>query len=198
MPKIVNHEERRERIAEIVAGMMATVGVEHTTIREISRQSGYSRGFIEHYFQSKEELVSSALKWINQKSLDRAEEQLKGKKGLAALRALNEVTLPMSDESRKEWKVRMQFWGLAAVNPEHKKEQSKRMYIVEKMFVQYLEEAADLGEIEKDDNLVPKAHSLLHRMYGLSCNAILRPSYFTKDRQIQALNYIMSELEKTS
>ena len=48
MPKIVDHDERRERIVEIVADMLATVGAEKTTIREIARQSGYSRGFIEH------------------------------------------------------------------------------------------------------------------------------------------------------
>ena len=34
MPKIVDHDERRERIVEIVAEMLATVGAEKTTIRE--------------------------------------------------------------------------------------------------------------------------------------------------------------------
>jgi AcrR family transcriptional regulator len=196
MPKIVDHEARREHIAQIVADMLATVGVEQTTIREISRQSGYSRGFIEHYFHSKEELISDALKWINEKSLERIEKRLTNLHGLGALRALNEVTLPLNEQTRREWKVRMQFWGLAAVNPKHKKEQTRRIHLAEKIYLKYLEEAQQMGEIEAGVDLTPMAHSLLHRIYGLSCNAILRPNYFTRKVQLQALDHVMSEIVK--
>ncbi len=196
MPKIVDHEQRKDRIAEIVADMLADVGVEKTTIREISRQSGYSRGFIEHYFHNKEELISNSLRGINERSLARAERKLKDLKGLAALRALNEVTLPITVQARKDWKVRLQFWGLAAVNSEQQKEQAVRVHAVEKLYLKYLQEAQDLGEIAASVDLLPLAHSLLHRVYGLSCNAILRPAYFTRQRQLAALDYIMGEFVK--
>lgn len=196
MPKIVDHEQRREHIAEIVADMLANVGVENTTIREISRKSGYSRGFIEHYFHSKEELISDALKWINEKSLDRMEKKIKDLKGLEALRAINEVTLPMTDQTRQEWKVRMQFWGLAVVNTQHKKEQTRRIELAEQIYLKYLREAQELGEISADANLERLAQNLLHRIYGLCCNAILRPNFFTRQRQIEALDYVMSEVVK--
>ncbi len=197
MPKIVDHNERREHIAKIVAELMSTVGVENTTIREISRQSGYSRGFIEHYFQDKEELVAAALNWINEQSLQRAQTKLQDSKGLAALRVLGEITLPISEESQKEWRVRLQYWGMAAVHPEHKKEQSRRMNVVEKMFLNHLREAQEMGEIPKKIDVAPLAQDLLHRMYGLSCVAILRPSHFTKQRQLEAIDYIFSEMLKS-
>jgi len=196
MPKIVDHEQRREHIAEIVADMLASVGVENTTIREISRKSGYSRGFIEHYFHSKEELISDALKWINEKSLERMEKKIKDLKGLEALRAINEVTLPMTDQTRQEWKVRMQFWGLAVVNAQHKKEQTRRIELAEQIYLKYLREAQELGELPADANLERLAQNLLHRIYGLCCNAILRPNFFTRQRQIEALDYVMSEVVK--
>lgn len=196
MPKIVDHEQRREHIAGIVADMLASVGVENTTIREISRKSGYSRGFIEHYFHSKEELVSDALKWINEKSLERMEKKIKDLKGLEALRAINEVTLPMTDQTRQEWKVRMQFWGLAVVNPQHKKEQTRRIELAEQIYLRHLSEAQQLGQISADANLERLAQNLLHRIYGLCCNAILRPNFFTRQRQIEALDYVMSEVVK--
>jgi AcrR family transcriptional regulator len=195
MPKIVDHEERREHIAEIVASMLASVGVENTTIREISRQSGYSRGFIEHYFHSKEELISDALKWINEQSLARVDKKLKHLHGLDALYAINEVTLPLNEQTRREWKVRMQFWGLAVVNPKHKKEQTRRIHLAEKIYLKYLKEAQELGQISKDADIEAIAHNLLHRIYGLSCNAILRPNYFTRQRQLEALKYVMKQIE---
>lgn len=197
MPKVVDHHQRREHIAEIVAEMLATVGVENTTIREISRKSGYSRGFIEHYFHSKEELVSDALRWINEKSLERVDKKVKNLKGLAALRALNEVTLPITDQTRQEWKVRMQFWGLAVVNPQHKKEQTRRIELAEAIYLKHLKEAQELGEIPPGADLEQIAHNLLHRIYGLSCNAILRPNYFTRQRQMDALDYVMREITKS-
>ena len=119
MPKIVDHDERRERIVEIVAEMLATVGAEKTTIREIARQSGYSRGFIEHYFHNKEELITKTIRWINERSLARADAALAGKTGLAALKVFCELSLPVTPQVRNEWKIRMQFWGMAAVSDEH-------------------------------------------------------------------------------
>ena len=196
MPKIVDHDERRERIVEIVAEMLATVGAERTTIREIARQSGYSRGFIEHYFHNKEELIAKTIRWINERSLARAEEVLKNKKGLDALHAFSELNLPLTAETRNEWKIRLQFWGMAAVSDEHRKEQSKRIHVAEKFITNYLEQAQALGEIEEGVDLEPLAHSLLHRLYGLGCNAILRPSYFTRNRQLKALEHIMREFVK--
>ncbi len=196
MPKIVDHDERRERIVEIVADMLATVGAERTTIREIARQSGYSRGFIEHYFHNKEELISKTIRWINERSLERADRALNGKTGLEALRIFSELSLPLTPEVRNEWKIRMQFWGMAAVSDEHRREQSKRMHMSEKIITEYLEQAQAAGELEKDIDLEPLAHSLLHRLYGLGCNSILRPSYFTRQRQVKALDHIMQEFVK--
>jgi AcrR family transcriptional regulator len=196
MPKIVDHDERREKIVEIVADMLATVGAEKTTIREIARQSGYSRGFIEHYFHNKEELITKTIRWINERSLARADVALEGKTGLSALKIFSELSLPMTAEVRNEWKIRMQFWGMAAVSDEHRREQSKRIHVSEKIILKYLEQAQSAGELEADIDLLPLAHSLLHRLYGLGCNAILRPTYFTRQRQMQALDHIMAEFVK--
>lgn len=196
MPKIVDHDERREKIVEIVAEMLATVGAERTTIREIARQSGYSRGFIEHYFHNKEELISKTIRWINERSLQRAEKALEGKRGLEALRTFSELSLPLTPEVRNEWKIRMQFWGMAAVSDEHRKEQSKRIHVSEKIIMEFLQQGQEAGEVEAGIDLEPLAHSLLHRLYGLGCNAILRPSYFTRQRQQRALDHIMTEFVK--
>ena len=194
MPKIVDHDQRREKIVELVAEMLATVGAERTTIREIARQSGYSRGFIEHYFHNKEELISKTMRWLNERSLRRAESALDGKRGLEALRTLSELALPLTSDTRNEWKIRMQFWGMAAVSDEHRKEQAKRIYMSEKIVLRYLEQAQELGEVEKGIDLPPLAQSLLHRLHGLGCSAILRPSYFTRQRQMLALDHIMMAL----
>ncbi|MAT93096.1 MAG: hypothetical protein CME59_10900 [Halioglobus sp.] len=196
MPKIVDHDERREKIVEIVAEMLATVGAERTTIREIARQSGYSRGFIEHYFHNKEELISSTLQWINKRSLQSTDKALEGKCGLEALRIFSELSLPLTPELRNEWKIRMQFWGMAAVSDEHRKEQSRRIHASEKLIMRFLQQAREAGEVPAGSDLELLAHSFLHHLYGLGCNAILRPGYFTRQRQLRALDHIVTEVTR--
>ena len=90
----------------------------------------------------------------------------------------------------------MQFWGMAAVSDEHRREQSKRIHVSEKIILEFLQQAQDNNELKTDIDLLPLAHSLLHRLNGLGCNAILRPTYFTRQRQLQALDHIMAEFIK--
>ena len=193
MPKIVDHDERREKIIEIVAEMLATIGVERTTIREIARQSGYSRGFIEHYFKNKDELTINTIRWVNERSLSRANEALCGLSGLAALQTFGEQMLPVTHEIRNEWKIRMQFWGIATVSHEHRREQARRSDAAEKSIIECLEQAQRAGEVERTIELLPMAQSFLHRLYGLGCNAILRPGHFTRQRQMLAVQEMVAE-----
>ena len=141
-------------------------------------------------------MITKTIRWINERSLARADDVLKEKQGLAALHAFCELNLPLTNETRNEWKIRLQFWGMAAVSDEHRKEQSKRIHLAEKIITSYLEQAQELGEVEKGIDLEPLAHSLLHRIYGLGLNAILRPSYWTRNRQLKALDHIMREFVK--
>ncbi|MDC0362864.1 TetR family transcriptional regulator [Halioglobus sp.] len=196
MPKIVDHDARREKIVEIVAEMLGTIGVERTTIREIARQSGYSRGFIEHYFKDKEELTINTIRWLNERSLCRANEALCGLSGLTALQTFGEQMLPVTNEIRNEWKIRMQLWGIAAVSYEHRREQARRSEAAEKSIIEYLEQARQAGEIERPIELLPTAHSFLHQLYGLCCNATLRPGYFTRHRQVMAVEEMMTEFAR--
>ena len=196
MPKIVDHDARREEIVEIVAEMLGTIGVERTTIREIARQSGYSRGFIEHYFKDKEELTINTIRWLNERSLCRANEALCGLSGLTALQTFGEQMLPVTNEIRNEWKIRMQLWGIAAVSYEHRREQARRSEAAEKSIIEYLEQARQAGEIERPIELLPTAHSFLHQLYGLCCNATLRPGYFTRHRQVMAVEEMMTEFAR--
>src|SRR5690606_9653882 len=116
MPKIVDHQQRRDILAEVAAITIANIGLENTTIREIARQSGYSKGIIEHYFDSKEDLIASALAWLNRRYQLRVAKEIGQHQGLAAIRIRLEQTLPLCEQSIQEWKVRLRFWSLAAID----------------------------------------------------------------------------------
>ena len=50
MPKIVDHDERREEILSAAIRVIDSVGLDNTTTRAIALESGYSNGVLSHYF----------------------------------------------------------------------------------------------------------------------------------------------------
>ena len=87
MPKIVDHDERREFIARVCAEVIAEHGLEQATLREIAARSGVSKGIVEHYFANKDDVIAAALEWVNQRYLRREQRNTAGKHGLDALAA---------------------------------------------------------------------------------------------------------------
>ncbi len=53
----LNKEAKLGRLLEVAAALMARQGYSQTTIRDVSRETGYSLAGMYYYFQSKEELL---------------------------------------------------------------------------------------------------------------------------------------------
>ncbi len=63
MPKIINHDQRREEIANVVMKLIVEEGIKKTTVRGICRRGGFSTGVIAHYFNDREELLAYVFEW---------------------------------------------------------------------------------------------------------------------------------------
>ncbi|MBH1937721.1 TetR family transcriptional regulator C-terminal domain-containing protein [Streptomyces sp. AV19] len=61
MPKIVDHEERRHRLAEAVWTLTLRDGLESVTLRKVAAQAGVSMGQVQHYYSTREDMVRDAI-----------------------------------------------------------------------------------------------------------------------------------------
>ena len=107
MPKIVDHEQRRNEIALIACGVVAQHGFEQATIVRIARAAGCTTGMIAHYFETKQDIIVAALRLI----LRRIEERLTHADGAADLVTLLSEALPLDQTRYVECAVWMAFWG---------------------------------------------------------------------------------------
>jgi len=107
MPKIVDHEQRRDEIALIACRVVAQHGFEQATIVRIARAAGCTTGMIAHYFETKQDIIVAALRLI----LRRIEERLAHAGGTADLLTLLSEALPIDDTRYTECAVWMSFWG---------------------------------------------------------------------------------------
>lgn len=107
MPKIVDHEQRRDEIALIACRVVARYGFEQATIVRIARAAGCTTGMIAHYFETKQDIIVAALRLI----LRRIEGRLTHAEGAADLVALLSEALPIDATRYIECAVWMAFWG---------------------------------------------------------------------------------------
>ena len=109
MPKIVDHEQRRDEIALVACRVVAEYGFDQATIVRIAREAGYTTGMVAHYFDTKQEIVIAALRLI----LRRIEERLTAAAGTGEpeLLALLTEALPVDATRFTECAFWAAFWG---------------------------------------------------------------------------------------
>jgi len=86
MPRLADHDKRREEVAEAVWTIIGRVGVEKATLREIAREANCSTGMLSHYFRDKDELVRFAFGLAVDRAMRRIRERAGNKSGLEVLR----------------------------------------------------------------------------------------------------------------
>ncbi|MEQ4306164.1 TetR/AcrR family transcriptional regulator [Plantactinospora sp. B6F1] len=122
MPRKVDHEQRRRRIAEAVWTIVALRGLEAVSLRDIAAEAGVSLGQVQHYFRTKEQV----LRYAGQRLVELAGEELR--RSLAArpeppsprstIRAIAEQTVPATPERRLGAAVWYAFVTRAVTAPE--------------------------------------------------------------------------------
>ena len=109
MPKIVDHQQRREEIALVACRVVAQHGFGQATIVRIAREAGYTTGMVAHYFDTKQDIIVAALRLI----LRRIEQRLTPHTGQEQtdLLALLSEALPLDETRFMECAVWVAFWG---------------------------------------------------------------------------------------
>ena len=198
MPKIVNHEERREFIAQVCAEIIAEQGLEQATIREIAVRTGFSKGVIEHYFKDKRHIIDMALEWISQRYLQREHRAVAGKQGLVALKARLTFSLPLTKESVQEWKIRLRFWSIAVVQSSVQPAPGTILMLTREMLSENIDEAKRLGELSPGLDTLHATNMLIHFSTGLACNAIIAPDYYNKRYIRRMIDNVLDDLRNAA
>ena len=196
LPKIVNHEERREFIARVSADIIADQGLEQATIREIAQRTGFSKGVIEHYFDDKDHIIDMALNWVNERYMIRERKLTEGKEGLAALHARLTGALPLTKESVQEWKIRLRFWSIAAVQNDLHSLQSQRLTLTRQRYELDLGQAQQREELHADIDITHAANMLIHFVSGVSCNAVIAPNYYSKRYMKEVIDTVIEDVRQ--
>ncbi|MER7987758.1 TetR/AcrR family transcriptional regulator [Streptomyces noursei] len=127
MPRQVDHEERRRRIAEAVCALADSSGLEGVTLRDVATRAGVSMGAVQRCFRTKQEMLVFALDHIGERVTERVSARARTRTTTTAdpadpasstlARVLGEVAL-VDEAHRAEARVWLAFVAQAAVTPE--------------------------------------------------------------------------------
>jgi TetR/AcrR family transcriptional repressor of bet genes len=109
MPKIVDHEKRRDEIAMVACRVVAEGGFDQATIVRIARQAGYTTGMVAHYFDTKQDIIIAALRLMLRRIDERLQRNSESER--PDLLTLLMEMLPVDEERFIECAFWTAFWG---------------------------------------------------------------------------------------
>lgn len=116
MPAKVDADDRRHRLVLAAAALIADEGIGALTNQRIAERLSASTTVVTHYFRSKRELVLQTYETMASRSRARVEQA--GAAGADPLAASLHALLPLTDETRVEWKVWLAYQGMSVGDPE--------------------------------------------------------------------------------
>lgn len=173
MPKVVDHDERRREIAAATWQAIDELGVDGTTMRAIAERAGCTIGRLNHYFDSREEMLVAALRHAHSRAATRMLAAVEGRSGSDALRAVLLEALPLDGDRRTEWKVWLTFWA-QALGTESLRDEHRRRYREWRRLISAL--VADAMPSRSKAEVQHTTDALLAAVDGIGIHTLMSPA----------------------
>lgn len=199
MPKIVDHNERRQQVIDAALRVIHRRGLDKTTIRDIADEAGFSIGVLAHYFKDKDDILKSSFQAISDRAFENIRQKTVGhKSALKKLSICIDEFLPQAQETMAI--VSLTFWTSAYHDPVLARmlddgytvwRSMIRGFLVEGMLSQEIRELSPPALEEEIDLIVSVAD-------GLLVSSISAPERFPQSRQQAIYLRILERLRNVS
>lgn len=182
MPKIVDHDARRNEIVRATWQLIARQGIRGTTMREIAREAGFANGALTPYFANKDAILTAAFRHVFAASDARIERVTDGRRGIDALwRAVLEI-LPLDEERTLEARIVVPFWEEALASSDQREVHASTSNSWREKLRQHLAEAREDGELDPGTDPTEAADALYVFSMGTQTLALLEPEHYSPER----------------
>jgi AcrR family transcriptional regulator len=176
MPKVVDHEQRRDELAAAVWRLASRDGLDAVTIRGVAAEAGWSTGALHHYFADKEELLLFAFRTIADRVGRRVAAVRESAEGPIELaHGLLAIGLPLDADRRDETRVWFAFLGLALTRPTLARAQRAAYAQWRRLVADALRDGQEQGEVDAGVDVEREAAGLVALVDGLAVQASFDP-----------------------
>ncbi|MEW2320044.1 TetR family transcriptional regulator C-terminal domain-containing protein [Streptomyces griseoincarnatus] len=175
MPKQVDYESRRRRIAEAVCLLADEQGPEGVSMRDVATRAQVSLGAVQRCFRTKEEMLLFAVDHVGERVTARVRARIAAGPAQSAATALGHATDEVAllrEEHRAEARIWLAFVAQAAVSASLAEPLRNSYAALQELFVRLITEAAASGAADGPD-AVCEARTLLALTDGLTGHVLI-------------------------
>ncbi|WP_089295748.1 TetR/AcrR family transcriptional regulator [Actinoplanes regularis] len=177
MPRQVDHQERRHRIARAVWRLAARGGLESVTLRQVATEAGVPPRQLQYYFGAREHLLLGALEILNADAERRAAERMDelgaDPSPRALVRAVLLELLPLDDARREAQVVHAAYFVRFLTDPGLAASVRDSPPALEELVASLLRHGQDLGHTSDAMNPEAEAAFLVAGAQGLQPPVLL-------------------------
>jgi AcrR family transcriptional regulator len=189
MPRLVDHEQRREELAAALWRLVLREGIEAASVRRVAAEAGWSTGSLRHYFETQPELLAFAMDLVVQRVSDRVAAIPRGRDRRALAERLLHEVLPLDAERQAEMQVWLAFTARSLVEPALRELRDRAHAGLRSL----CRAAADLLAAPSPERDAERLHALID---GLALHAVLDPPTTTPTRQVELLAVQLDALSR--
>lgn len=194
MPKIVDHDARREEIISAVWRLVARDGFTSLTMRTLASELGLANGALVRYFPARDDILRAAFRRAFDATNARADRGMDSLEGLDALRRLCVEIMPLDDERLDEARVVIGFWDYALADTDLTKVLDDAMAEWRARMTIYLRSAQLTQEVSADTDIATVVDMIMATLMGLQITAVFSPLRNTPSRQLKILDRLLDGL----
>jgi len=192
MPRIVDHEARREAIAEAACKAIARQGLDSVTLNQVGDEAGCTTGAITHYFADKDAVMLAALECATDRLNARMVRAIE--RDPTDLRGFLAESLPIHRESQEGTKVWYSFWTRSFASPTlNRRQRAMHVRWFDKI-VERLTVARDAGLLVDGVDIPFEAETIAALINGIGIRAVLDARQWPASRQLAHLDSYLSTL----
>jgi AcrR family transcriptional regulator len=189
MPRVVNHDERREEIAEAAWRVIERHGPDGANLRKIASEAGHTTGVITHYFRNKRQLMAFAFGLL----VDRSTSRMAAAATEAGVAAALAQVLPLDEQRRRETTVWLALLGASLTDPDLASELRQRYRRAREAMLPMFRSVLSEKAREKDPEDV--ADEILAVVDGITVDALTDPERYPPNRQLALLRRALVRLK---
>ncbi|GIP32822.1 HTH-type transcriptional regulator PksA [Paenibacillus sp. J2TS4] len=188
----MDHEERRNQIAEATWRVILNQGMKGATVRNIAQEAGLSLGALRHYFSTQDELLAFAMKLVRDRATDRVQQIAMGE--LSPKEKILNILLelvPVDDQKMVEMEVWFAFTFYTRHQPDVFDAQHDGIYSAMHKLIEYLDQHHML---RKDLDKELETEKLYALVDGIAIHALLEPQRVNKERIVAVLTHYLNSI----
>lgn len=198
MPRVVDHNERRKQICDVLLDIVSEAGISAATIREVADRSGWSTGVIGHYFTNRQDLLLGGLRRAAEILAEHNTRVINTLEGIAALEQILEGSIPL--DKRRLALCRIFFFFYAEGMTEEDLRQELESYLLgwRKSATRAIRQAQAHGDLPVDLDPKRVAADLVGLADGLSIHSLLDSGVMMQLREQSPIRYWIRRLASES